>query len=209
MKRGRAVAAMVAQAALALLAAGCGGSVTGETCGVAPCGGDVVGDWTASSACMDRATLKMDFLAGTMGSCPSTSLGAVNMTSAGTLAMGADMTFTGTLVVNATIDVNYPPACINNGTCAAVEATLQNTVGTNGITSVRCAGTGSCVCTTALTIDIINATGTWATSGTMLTFAGAPGGDGPYCVQGSSLHLVALDRATMTKVINDIVLTKP
>ena len=83
------------------------------------------------------------------------------------------------------------------------------TVGTNGITSITCAGTGSCVCTTALTIDIVNATGTWATSGTMLTFAGAPGGDGPYCVQGSTLHLVALDRATMTKVINDIVLTKP
>ena len=56
-------------------------------------------------------------------------------------------------------------------------------------------------------IDIINGTGTYVRSGTMLTFPDAPGGDGPYCVQGSSLHMIALD-ATMTKVVDDIVLTK-
>jgi len=59
-----------------------------------------------------------------------------------------------------------------------------------------------------VTLDIINATGTYATSGTMLTFAGAPGGDGPYCVQGSSLHLVGYDRATKTRIISDLVMTK-
>ena len=41
-----------------------------------------------------------------------------------------------------------------------------------------------------------------------VTFEGAPGGNGPYCVQGSSLHMIGLDLATMTKVVNDIVLTR-
>ena len=40
------------------------------------------------------------------------------------------------------------------------------------------------------------------------TFAGAPGGNGPYCVQGSSLHLVGFDLATMTKIVSDIMLAK-
>ena len=85
---------------------------------------------------------------------------------------------------------------------------MQSNVGRNGVTSVTCTGTDSCTCTTAQTIPIINATGTWATSGTTLTFAGAPGGDGPFCVQGSSLHLVGYDLATSTMISNDIVLTK-
>jgi len=42
----------------------------------------------------------------------------------------------------------------------------------------------------------------------MLTFAQAPGGDGPYCVQDSALHLVDYDRATMTKIVSDHVMTK-
>jgi hypothetical protein len=144
-----------------------------------------------------------------MGSCPDLSLGEVSLTPTGTLSLGADMSFTGALAVSTTMEVNYPTTCVGTATCAMLSDTLQSTVGTHGITSVSCAGAGSCTCTTVIDIPIINATGTWATSGTMLTFAGAPGGDGPYCVQGSSLHMVALDRSTMTKVVNDVVLTKP
>jgi hypothetical protein len=118
------------------------------------------------------------------------------------------MSFTGNLAVNAMVDVDLPAACISGKTCADVAAPMQANVGRNGVTSVTCAGTGACTCTTAQTIPIINATGTWATSGTTLTFAGAPGGNGPFCVQGSSLHLVGYDLATMTMISNDIVLTK-
>jgi hypothetical protein len=225
--RSRSLVSALAGLALSFAAAGCGGGGGGSdggggggsggaggtsgdagTCGVAPCGGDVVGTWQASSACQERATSEMDFLGRVRGSCPSASLGDVTLTPSGMIAFGADMSFVGTLVVNAMIAVNIPPACTNNATCDAVAATMQSVVGTNGITSVSCAGTGSCTCTTMQTIDIVKANGMWATSGTELTFAGAPGGNGPICVQGSSLHMVALDRATMTRVINDIVLTK-
>jgi hypothetical protein len=208
----------LAAAALSFAAAGCGdsnnntdsgsGSDAG-TCGVPPCGGDVVGNWTASSACVDHAAFSMDILAVLMGACPGLSIGDVNLTPTGTLNMGADMSFTGALSVSTTMDVNYPPACVNGASCEALQETLRaTTVGTAGITAVTCVGTDACTCTSVIDLEIINASGTWATSGTQLTFAGAPGGNGPYCVQGSSLHLVALDRATMSKVINDIVMTK-
>jgi len=125
----------------------------------------------------------------------------------GMLALNADMSYTGTLATDASIDVNLPAACVGTMTCAQVQQTMQGVVGRNGVTSVTCVGTGSCVCTTMQTIPIIEATGTWAMSGTTVTFAGAPGGNGPVCVVGSSLHLLGLD-STNTKVTNDIVLTK-
>jgi hypothetical protein len=198
--------AAITALALSFAAAGCGSSVS--TCGIAPCGGDVVGSWKAETACLDHATLEKDFLAGVRGSCPTASIGAVSMTPVGTLELAADMSFRGALVVNSTMDVIHPAACVNGASCGSVTEVLQSNVGANGVTSVSCVGSGSCTCRWAQTIDIINATGTWATSGTMLTFAGAPGGNGPYCVQGSSLHLVGFDLATMTRIVSDIVLSK-
>ncbi|HMF41406.1 MAG TPA: hypothetical protein VKQ32_11960 [Polyangia bacterium] len=199
----------LAGAALSFAAAGCdGGGGPGGACGPAPCGGNVVGNWTGTSACVDPAVLSVDILTQLKGACPEVSLGAVSMTSTGTLAMGADMSFTGSLAVDSMIDVNYPAACLGGKTCDDLARTLQTIVGTQGITAITCAGSGSCVCTMVQKIPIVNASGTWATAGMQLTFAGAPGGDGPYCVQGSSLHLIGLDAATMTKVANDIVLTK-
>ncbi len=197
---------MITMLAMAFAAAGCGSSVS--TCGIAPCGGDVVGSWKAETACLDHATLEKDFLFGVRGSCPTASIGAVSMTPVGTLELAADMSFRGALVVNSTMDVNHPAVCVNGATCESVTELLQASVGANGVTSVGCVGTGSCTCTWSQTIDIINATGTWATSGTMLTFAGAPGGNGPYCVQGSSLHLLGFDLATNTKIVSDLVLAK-
>jgi hypothetical protein len=203
--------------ALSFAAAGCGPSGgksdggsdgSGGTCGVDPCGGDVIGNWTASSACEDQATLSAEFLAHTKGSCPTASLGVVSLLPTGMLTLAADMTFTGNVVTNATVNVNFPSACVMNSTCATLQQTLQVLVGTSGITAVTCAGTDSCVCTILQTIDIVNASGTFATSGTTMTFAGVPGADGPYCVQGSSLHLIGLDLATNTKVSNEIVLIK-
>ena len=74
---------------------------------------------------------------------------------------------------------------------------------------MTCAGTGSCTCTIAQTIDVVNDTGTWSMSGTTLTLTGATATkSGAYCVKGSSLHLLDLDTSTMMKVVGDTVLTK-
>jgi hypothetical protein len=197
---------------VSFLATGCGGgagsNINVGTCGVAPCGGDVVGDWAASSVCIDPTPFSMDILRRVKSTCPDLSLGTVTITPSGTLSLAADRSFTGSLVVNAAVALIYPATCVAGASCDDLTATLRTTVGTNGITGVSCVGTDSCTCTTTQAIDIVNATGTWATSGTQLTFAGAPGGNGPYCVQGSSLHLIGLDTTTMSEVVNDIVLIK-
>jgi hypothetical protein len=194
--------------ALSVAAAGCGSGA--GTCGVAPCGGDVVGSWQASSACVDHATLNRDFMAGVMASCPTASIGAVNVTPSGTVTFAADMTLTGSLVASSTLEINLPAACNNGATCDQVTQVMQTIIGTNGVTGVSCAGPGSCVCTIAQTMDIVAAPGTWATSGTTLTLPGATaaGQNDPYCVQDSSLHLLDVDMATMMKVVADVVLTK-
>ena len=188
---------------------GGGGGSSGGPCGVTPCGGNVVGNWRASSACVDKATLDMEFLSGIMDSCPTASLGNVGMTPVGNISLAADMTFTAAFVVNTTIPINFPAACTNGATCAQLTQALQSVVGSNGITSANCTGSSGCTCTMAQTLDVINDTGTWATSGTTLSFTGATSlQSGPYCVQGTTLHLVDVDASTMMKVVGDIVLSK-
>ena len=193
--------------ALSFATAGCGGD--GGTCGVAPCGGDVVGTWQARSACIDQATLNMEFLEGIMGSCPDASLGNVRLTPTGMVTLTADMMFTDTLSLNSTMDLNFPAACTNGASCADLTEALQTLVGTSSITSANCTGSGGCTCTLTQTISTPE-TGTWTTSGTTLTITGAMTGvqTSPYCVQGSSLHLLDVDSAGMMKVVSDIVLSK-
>jgi hypothetical protein len=209
--RGQSTSLVSAFAGLALsfAAAGCGGD-GGSTCGVAPCGGDVLGSWQASSSCLDKAMLNMEFLAGIAGSCPHASLDNVKLTPRGTLAFTADMMFTGTLAVDSTLDLTLPAGCLNSATCADFTTVLQTIVGMNGITSATCAGSGACTCTFGQTMDIINDTGTWATSGTTLTVTGMTSGEqaDPYCVKGSSLHLLEFDTGTMMKVVGDVILSK-
>jgi hypothetical protein len=193
--------------ALSFSAAGCGGSAS---CGVKPCGGDVVGNWQASSACVDRATLNMEFLTGVMDACPTASLGNVTTTPTGNLSFAADMSFTGTLAVDSTIPLNFPASCIAGATCSQLTAALQTVVGMGGITAVSCAGSGSCTCTMAQTLNIVQGPGSWSGSGNTLVVTDAAGvqDDGVYCVQGTSLHLLDLDMPTMMKVVGDVVLSK-
>lgn len=209
--------------ALSAAAAGCGGGggFSGDgggggkggagsgTCGVAPCAGDVVGNWQASSACIDEVALNMDFLTEIMGSCPTASLDVVSLIPSGTVAFAADMTFTDTLVVSSTMNINFPAACIPGVACSMLTEVLQSLVGANGVTSVSCAGSSGCTCTMAQTIDSIDGSGTWSTSGTTLTLTAAAGNQqSAYCVQGASLHMLDLDMSTMMKVVGDIVLTR-
>jgi len=201
--------------ALSFAALGCGsdGAKIGAeatTCGVAPCGGEIVGAWQPSSACVDRETLKMDFLNGVMDSCPTASLGAITMTPNGAVSFADDATFTGTLTVSSTVEVNFPRACIGAAPCDLVTMALQTLVGTSGVTSITCAtGAAACVCTFAQTMDQVDDSGTWATSGTAVALAGATLQQSiPYCVEGSSLHLLELDMGSSTMVISDVVLTR-
>ena len=203
----RSLVSTLAGLALSFAAAGCGGD--GGTCGVAACGGDVVGNWQARSACIDQATLNMEFLAGIMGSCPTASVGNVRLTPTGAIVFTADMMVTSTLSLSSTLDLNFPATCTSGASCADLTTALQTLVGSGGITSVNCTGSSGCTCTLAQTVGTVGETGTWATSGTTLTVTDAMGGEAsPYCVQGSSLHLLEFDSGGMMKIVSDIILSK-
>jgi len=189
--------------------AGGGGGSSAMTCSVQPCGGDVVGNWQATSSCFDSASLADQFA----GSCPGETVTNIHFVPSGTLMFGTSGSYTAAVTMSATMDLNFPPSCLNGATCADVNQAEQGIVGMGGIDSVSCVGTSSCTCTMHLTVDVENSTGTYTTAGTQLTLTATSGGNGdngPYCVQGSTLHLLGLDMTMpmMGKVQSDITFMK-
>ena len=195
---------------LAASTASCGGG-SGASCGVQPCGGDVSGNWRATSACADQASLDAAFM-GAIADCPSATLTNVHYAPSGTLMFGSSMSYTADITMGISFNMNIPASCLPGQTCADANTALQSIVGTDGITSVSCSGSGSCTCAIVGTLDVENSAGTYATAGTTLTLTATSGGNGdsgPYCVQGSTLHLVTVDMSmAMAKITGDIVLTR-
>ena len=101
---------------LSSLAAGCGGGggnrVDVGTCGVAPCGGDVAGDWAASSVCIESGAVQHGHPAAREGVLSGAVFGTVTLTPSGMLSLAADMSFTGSLVVNTAVKLIYPATCV-------------------------------------------------------------------------------------------------
>ncbi len=204
--------AVIGSVALTAAVASCGSSH--PTCGVQPCGGDVVGEWKASSACANRALLNQSFLSSIMGYCPDATLGAVSLKPIGTMSLRTDQTYTAALTMDATAVVNIPASCLAGQSCAAVSVLLQSAlVGQMGIQSANCTGSGSCNCTFKLSTDFENSSGTYTTSGTVLSLVATAGttttGGSEYCVKDKSLHLVAVDTTMpMAVVSSDLTLKK-
>ena len=196
---------------LAASTASCGGG-SGASCGVQPCGGDVSGNWRATSACADQAALNMQFVTAIAGDCPGASVSNLSYVPSGTLMFGSSMSYTADITMDVSFNMNLPASCVQGQTCADANTAIQAIVGTDGITSATCSGSGSCTCAIAGTLDAENSAGTYATAGTTLTLTATSGGNGdsgPYCVQGSTLHLITVDMSmAMAKITGDIVLTK-
>jgi len=195
-----------ASLALAASTAGCGGS--SGACGVQPCGGDPVGNWNASGACADSAELNMAFLEGLMGFCTTASLSGYSIRPSGTFNLAADLTYSLNMTLNMTVGVNIPGSCLMGQTCAALNTALQAQM-TAG-QSVSCAGSGSCNCTFNI-ISTDAETGTYTTAGTEMALTSAAGSTsgGPYCVQGSTLHLLTVDTSMpMATIQSDIVFSR-
>jgi hypothetical protein len=210
--RGRSLQRRLVALGLLALAAplGCGGS-SGSSCGVQPCGGDVVGNWRATSACADQSSLDAEF-SGALAGCTGATLSNVHYAPSGTLMFGSSMTYTAAVTMAVSFNMNLPASCLQGQTCADANTAIQSIVGTDGITAATCSGSGSCTCAIVGTLDIENSAGTYATAGTTLTLTATSGGNGdsgPYCVQGSTLHLVSVDMSmAMAKITGDIVLTR-
>ena len=139
------IGAFVGALLLAASTASCGGG-SGASCGVQPCGGDVAGNWRATSACADQASLDAAFM-GAIADCPSATLTNVHYAPSGTLMFGSSMSYTADITMGMSFNLNLPASCLAGQTCADANTALQAIVGTDGITSVTCSGSGSCTCT--------------------------------------------------------------
>lgn len=203
------VSVVLASLALVASTAGCDGD--SGACGVQPCGGNPVGNWQASGACADAAELNMAFLQGLMdGFCPTASLSGYSIRPSGTFNLGADLTYSLNLTMNLTASVTLPASCLMGQSCTVVNALIQAEVGTDGITAASCAGSSSCTCTIT-GVQTEAETGTYTTAGTEMTLTDSAGSldGGPYCVQGSTLHLLTIDTTMpMATIQSDMVFTK-
>jgi hypothetical protein len=208
------VAMAAVSAALGLTMLSCGGS--GGSCGkVQPCGGNVVGNYNISGACFDSAALSMEIMADCAGA--SISISSFNVS--GNASFNADMTYSITETISsASLSEMIPASCLTTSgitvTCAQLDQQIQAVVAQNPDTyqSAHCAGSSSCTCTFALAPQTTSETGTYTTSGAMITTTdnlGTASAPTSYCVQGNELHMLTVDMTMpMGKVSADLVLTK-
>lgn len=152
-----------------------GVDAAGLDCAFTACGGDVVGTWTMNDSCatQDFATVE----------CPSRS-GAIDYAASGTLTFAADMTVSGTLTLAGTTTQHLPTSCLPPGTACAdlADPSVQQACDEAG---------DGCDCVHTFGDPPFEVTGTWATSGSVLTLGEL--GDLDYCVSGSTLWLRKVD----------------
>jgi hypothetical protein len=188
------------------------GSAGAGTCGaVQPCGGNVVGSWKIVSACFIKdASLDASDI------CATASIRLTSVSAMGTI----DYSAAGTYQANGTIAIGFqlavPLSCFVTGdTCADLDASFAQEMQQDmTITSHSCAvSASSCVCTIGALQS--NESGTYSTSGSVLTTTptGGDASNDSYCVQGNTLHDLAVDMSMQTsmgmaKVQGDIVYTK-
>ena len=214
MKRQRGFVGVLFSVALASVASACGGG-SGGSCGkVQPCGGDVVGNYNISGACFNSAAINMDI----MVDCPGASVNYSNVHVTGTGSFNADLTYSISETVSATLSENIPVSCLSEGgltiTCAQLDQLLQQSLAmdpTSGVQSAHCSGSSSCSCMFVLNSMNISETGTYTTSGTTFTTTSSTGAvsASQYCVKGSELHVIDVDMTMpMAAIQADIVFTK-
>jgi hypothetical protein len=202
----------------------CGGGDGGgpaATCGeVPPCGGQVVGDWRFAEVCESTASVaasKASF--STMAAqswCVGQTLVGIESQASGSLVFDADGTYALALVFGGYLDINYPASCLAGLSCADATAGFQSqiddgTFSLRNVTSIACTGTSGCLC--RATVDAPQyETGTYATSGSVVTFTASNGAaiDKSYCVEGNALHIVKTSTGStgQTAIESDLVATK-
>jgi hypothetical protein len=182
---------------------GCGGD-RNDACGrTQPCGGDPLGRWTIEDHCSSGSPAANVVATAINGSCPGMTIDAIEHAQSGTLTFAADMTYTATSsMITQTFRVTLPASCTGGVSCATIGALFTRA----GLSDVPCTGSSSCTCDVVLGSSF-GGPGTYAVAGTtlMLRPQNGPGLGWPYCVDGPTMHLMALDG---TDIVDDVVLAK-
>jgi hypothetical protein len=171
---------------------GAGGASDGGLDGAPPacpaepsCGGDVVGTWQITSSCVS-------FTLDLSSACPGLTADGT-FTFSGGVTYGADMTYVQTGTAGGSVQYHFPPACLQQATCAATGAALmQASIDQGGtFSSISCidAAGGGCTCPGTLVDSPNDQTGTYTATGGVLTSIpqGGTAGQAPYCVTGNQM----------------------
>jgi hypothetical protein len=195
---------------------GCGGSSgDGGSCGtVQPCGGSVVGTWKVASTCVLDDSL---FASDATDICATATIHVNNISAMGGVTYGAAGTYQDTGSLMFSLQLTVPMSCLATGeTCSDLDTGFAQEMQQDmTLTSHSCSTSGtSCVCALAFNEPTTDS-GTYSTSGTNLTTTatGSQASTDAYCVEGNTLHDIAVDMSMQTsmgkiKIQGDVVFTK-
>jgi hypothetical protein len=182
-----------------VMAAACGGNADSGDGGVshddggtpsclmpAACGGNVVGAWRITGSCV---TFTLDLAS----VCPGlTADGTLKIVGGATYS--ADLTYVQTGTAGGTFQYHFPSSCLSGMTCAQRQADLMTTgtqMGTFSSVICRSAAGGGCTCDVTLLDSPNDETGTYTTTGGVLTTVhGGVTDETNYCVTGNVMQQV-------------------
>jgi len=207
-------------AALGLLAgfglsiAACGGGSKSSACNqVGACGGSVVGTWKVTGSCLNAGG-NAAMASGISMSCPNASVGNANVSQTGSVTYKADMTFTATTTISGSVSVVLPASCLTQMgvtiTCDQLNQVFKS-VGSSagaagssggGLPDIHCSSSGGgCACTTSIPMQTSTTSGTYSTSGSLLTENGSIS---DYCVQGDKLYVKPHQGTSMSSSMGNV-----
>ena len=200
-----ALRVVVVLVGFAVTAIGCGGG-DGQSCGAfTACGGNVVGTWNAGGVCMTGNVLGDE--------CPGATTDTSGLSITGTWTLNADSTYTQQGALGGMISVSFAPSCFTEEgftpTCDQINAGFAMLAMTDPefpFSAASCAAAGSnCRCSMTLRPIPTNETGTYATSGSVITTtpAGGTAEAQDYCVSGNRLQIQS--RSMMNSGMMDFV----
>ncbi|MFZ5893479.1 MAG: hypothetical protein ACOY0T_20630 [Myxococcota bacterium] len=202
--------------------AGCGGNAESSTsCGeVQPCGGNPIGTWKIAESCLDDKALADELLESLqMFGCSSASVQSAHLKTTGNASYNADQSFTTSTSSTFDATLLIPSSCITRAgftlTCDQLTSALAQLM-SDEIGNLTCSTTsGGCNCKVVTPPRTLMESGTYSVSGTRLvqTSSNGSSADAEFCVQGSELHMIALDTSNLDtmgrpKIVADIVAIK-
>lgn len=182
-----------------------GGSTGGSdaTCGEAACGGDVVGTWQVDELC-GWPSFQESFQD---ADCTGSSVELLDLAMNGTFTYRPAGTYTASLKVTGSFQLNYPSSCLQGGTCAQFDAELQDALVADpesGIRAVSCKGSKTCECVADLRPNTTDDTGTYETNGHVLTMTSDEDGKPSkvnYCASGKTMYMAEDNRGESPELV--------
>jgi hypothetical protein len=192
-----------AAVAMVTVLVGCGGGgsappVSGGTACMArtACGGVVVGTWTITSQCVDVSLVDV---------CAGAKLDPAGLTTTGAVTYNSDLSYVLTWQTKGMQKLTIPKACLGSGgmtsSCAEFGSSITDSL-YSGVTGTLCSSlSGACDCSVDVDTQQMTESGTYLTSGFVVTHTPTNGTpyDSNFCVNGTELDETSM-RANVTGV---------